>query len=72
MNCGKTLMLLRKLKNTTQEQLAKKMNATQQYVSELERQNHFNGEKLNKILRALNSSKEEWELLKKITPPNKN
>lgn len=65
-------MLLRKLKNTTQEQLAKKMNATQQYVSELERQDHFNGEKLNKILRALNSSKEEWELLKKITPPHKN
>lgn len=63
-------MLLRKLKNITQDELAKRMKATQQYVSELESQDHFNGEKLNKILRALDSNKEEWELLKKITTPH--
>ena len=65
-------MLLRKLKNTSQKQLAKKLNATQQYISELEGQDHFNEEKLDKILTALNSNKEEWDFLKKINPTKKN
>ena len=69
MHCGKTLMLLRKLKNTTQQQLANNLATTQQYISELEKQNHFTGGKLDKILKALNSSKEEWEQLKRVSRP---
>lgn len=71
MHFGKTLMLLRKLKNTTQKQLAQKIETTQQYVSELEQQNHFNRAKLDKILKALNSNKDEWEHIKKF-PTSKN
>ena len=65
-------MMLRKFKNTTQQQLAKKLATTQQYISELEKQNHFNGAKLERILKALNSSKEEWEQLRRFSPPSKN
>ena len=72
MHCGKTLMLLRKFKNTTQQQLAKRLATTQQYISELEKQNHFNSAKLEKILKALNSSKEEWEQLRRFGPPSEN
>jgi len=72
MHCGKTLMLLRKFKNTTQQQLAKKLATTQQYISELEKQNHFNGAKLDRLLKALNSSKEEWEQLKRFRAPSEN
>ena len=72
MHCGKTLMLLRKFKNTTQQQLAKRLATSQQYISELEKQNHFNRAKLDKILKALNCSKEEWEQLRRFSPPSKN
>lgn len=68
---GKTLMLLRKFKNKTQLHLAKKLNTSQQYISELEKQEHISSEKLNKILSVLNSSKEEWEKFKKLLPPTK-
>ena len=72
MHCGKTLMLLRKSKNTTQQQLAKRLATTQQYISELEKQNHFTRTKLDKILKALNSSKEEWEQLRRFASPSEN
>ena len=49
-------MLLRKFKNKSQVYVAEKLNTTQQYISELEKQEHINGEKLNRILKALNSS----------------
>jgi transcriptional regulator with XRE-family HTH domain len=72
MHCGKALMLLRKFKNKTQLDIAEKLNTTQQYVSELEKQEHIIGNKLNKILSALNSNKEEWEKFKKSFIANKN
>lgn len=72
MHCGKTLMLLRKFKNTTQQQLAKKLATSQQYISELEKKNHLNRSKLDKILKALNCSKEEWEKLRRFVPPSEN
>lgn len=72
MHYGKTLMLLRKFKDTTQQELANKLATTQQYISELEKQNHFNGTKLDSILKALDSNKEEWEQLKKFSPASTN
>ncbi|HEU5166857.1 MAG TPA: helix-turn-helix transcriptional regulator [Chitinophagaceae bacterium] len=68
MHYGKALMLFRKFKNKTQQDIAEKLKTTQQYVSELEKQNHLNGEKLDRILTALNSNREEWENFKKILP----
>lgn len=62
-------MLLRKFKNRTQKDIARKLNATQQYISELEKQENINADKLNKILSALNSSKDEWEKFKRLLPP---
>ena len=41
MHSGKTLVFLRKFKNTTQQQLARKLGTTQQYISELEKTNPF-------------------------------
>lgn len=58
-------MIFRKFKNKTQQDIAESLNKTQQYVSELEKQEHINGDKLNKILSALNSNWAEWEKIKK-------
>ena len=69
MQCGKTLTILRKFRNTTQQQLAKKLNVKQQYISQLEKQNHINESILEKILHALNSNKSEWEQFRKLPPP---
>ncbi len=66
MHCGKALMLFRKFKNNSQQDIAKKLNTSQQYISELEHQENINGDKINKILYALNSSKDDWEKFKKI------
>lgn len=66
MHSGKALMLFRKFKNISQQEIAKKINTTQQYISELEKQENINGEKINKILFALNSNKDEWEKFKKL------
>jgi len=71
MHSGRTLMLLRKFKTITQKDIAKKLNITQQYISELEKQEHINGNKLNEILSALNSNKDEWEKFKKLLPPQR-
>jgi transcriptional regulator with XRE-family HTH domain len=68
MHCGKTLTLLRKFRNTTQQQLAKKLNVKQQYISQLEKQNHINGSILDKVLKGLNSNKTEWEQFRKLPP----
>lgn len=70
MHCGKALMLFRKFKNKRQQDVAGKLNTTQQYVSELENQEHVNGDKLKKVLSALNSNKDEWEKFKRLLPPN--
>lgn len=69
MHSGKTLMLLRKFKNKTQRDIAEKLKTTQQYISELEKQEHIDGERLDKLLRVLNSNREEWEKFKKMLPP---
>jgi len=68
MHCGKALMLLRKFKNKTQQDIAEKLGTTQQYISELEKQNHISVEKLNSILKALTSNREEFEKFKKTLP----
>jgi transcriptional regulator with XRE-family HTH domain len=69
MHCGKALMLLRKFKNKSQQWLAEKLTTTQQYIYELEKMEHINGEKLDAILKALNCSRDEWEHFKKGLPP---
>jgi transcriptional regulator with XRE-family HTH domain len=66
MHSGKTLMLFRKFKNKSQQEIARKLNTTQQYISELEQQENINGNKINKILIALNTTKDEWEKFKKL------
>ena len=72
MHCGKALMLFRKFKNQTQQDIARKLNATQQYISELEKKENINGDKINKILGALNSNKDEWENFKRLFLASKN
>lgn len=71
MHCGKTLMLFRKFKSKTQRNLAEKLMTTQQYVSELERQEHINVEKINRILNVLNSNREEWDKFRRLLPLSK-
>ena len=63
-------MLLRKSKNKTQVDVAEKMNIKQQYVSELEKQKHINGETLDRILKAMNSNRDEFEKFKRVLPPH--
>ena len=62
-------MIFRKFKNKTQQDIAEGLNTTQQYVSELEKQKHLNGEKLDRILKALNANREEFEKFKRVLPP---
>jgi len=72
MHCGKALMLFRKFKNKSQQDIARKLSTTQQYISELEQQENINGNKINKILNALNSTKDDWEKFKKLLELNQN
>ena len=65
MHCGKVLMLLRKFKNKSQTYVAEKMNKTQQWISQLEKRKHLNGKELDNILKALNSTCEEWNKFKR-------
>jgi len=69
MHRGKTLMLLRKYKNKSQVQVAKKLLTSQQYISELEKRKHLNEQLLDRILGALNSSREERNQLENYLPP---
>jgi len=66
MHYEKALMLFRKYKDKTQQDIAQKMKTTQQYVSELEKQEYINSEKLSRVLCVLNSNMEEWEKFKKL------
>ena len=59
-------MLFRKYKNKTQVQVAKKLQISQQYISELEKRKHLHGQLLDKFLYALSSDREEWEKFKKL------
>ena len=46
-------------------QVAKKLQISQQYISELEKRKHLHGQLLDKFLYALSSDREEWEKFKK-------
>jgi transcriptional regulator with XRE-family HTH domain len=70
MHCGEIFKILRKWKKISQQQLAKKLNTSQQYISVLEKQEHLSGEKLTMLLKGINSTREEWERFKKLTPPH--
>lgn len=70
MHCGEIFKILRKWKKISQQQLAKKLNTSQQYISALEKQEHLSGEKLTMLLKGINSTREEWERFKKLTPPH--
>jgi transcriptional regulator with XRE-family HTH domain len=65
---GNILKIFRQLKDLSQQQLAEKLHTTLQYISELERMEHFNGIRLNEILVALKSNMVEWEQFKKLPP----
>jgi len=71
MNCGQTLKVIRQWKDISQKQLADKMKTSQQYISELESKEYFNGELLQKVLKALNVIKTQWEYFKNTPPPDK-
>jgi len=68
MHCGEIFKILRNWKKISQQQLAKKLNTSQQYISALEKQEHLSGEKLTMLLKGINSTREEWERFKKLTP----
>ncbi|HET6724218.1 MAG TPA: helix-turn-helix transcriptional regulator [Chitinophagaceae bacterium] len=70
MTCGETLKLVRKWKRLSQRKLADKIKTSQQYISELEKCRHFNGNKLEKLLKAMNITKTEWETFRKLPPPH--
>lgn len=69
MTCGETLKLVRNWKSISQRQLATKLKTSQQYISELEKSKHFNGYKLEKLLKLMNITKTEWEAFRKLPPP---
>ena len=69
MHSGKTLMMLRKFKNKSQDYVADQLKKSQQYVSQIEKQEDINGKLLDKLLKALNSSRNEWEKIKKMLRP---
>lgn len=68
MNSGNSLMLFRKLKNKSQSHIAKKLKTSQQYISELEKQQYLKDETIDRFLRALNSDRDEWEKFKALLP----
>lgn len=69
MHYGESFSLLRKFKKFSQKKLADSVNKTQQYISELEQQEHLNGKNLNMLLKGISSSRDEWEKFKRLMPP---
>lgn len=57
MHCGEIFKILRNWKKISQQQLAKKLNTSQQYISALEKQEHLSGEKLTMLLKGINSTR---------------
>jgi len=70
MTDGNTLKLIRQWKNISQLELADKLKSSQQYISELESKEYFNGTLKGNILRLLKISQEEWDRFKKLPPPS--
>lgn len=72
MHIGQAVKLLRTYKAVTQKQLAKQMNVKQQMISYWEKQQHINRNTLVQLLKALNSSIDEWNTLQKLISQTKN
>jgi transcriptional regulator with XRE-family HTH domain len=68
MNSGETLRLMRKWKKLSQADLAKRVDKSQEMISHLEQQEHINGEMLSRLLKGLDSNREEWERFRKLPP----
>jgi len=66
MQPGKSLLLLRKLKGLSQQEVADKLFISQQAYSKIEKKEWIEYEKMDAILAALKSSREELESLKKL------
>jgi transcriptional regulator with XRE-family HTH domain len=54
------------MKAVTQEELANRMNCTQQMISKLEKQEWIDSEVLKKILFELKTDNKEWEAVKRL------
>jgi transcriptional regulator with XRE-family HTH domain len=68
MQSGKSLLLLRKLKGLSQQEVADRLAITQQAYSKIEKKEWIDYEKVDVILTALKSSREELESIKKLIP----
>jgi hypothetical protein len=61
---GESLMLFRKFRNITQQEIAINLNTSQQYVSEVEGRKLLDDELVGKFLGAMGSDWKEWEKFK--------
>lgn len=66
MQSGKSLLLLRKLRGLSQQEVADRLAITQQAYSKIEKKEWIDYEKVDAILTALKSSREELESIKKL------
>jgi transcriptional regulator with XRE-family HTH domain len=68
MQSGKSLLLLRKLKGLSQQEVADRLSISQQAYSKIEKKEWIEYEKMEAILKALKSSREELQSIKKLSP----
>lgn len=66
---GHQLRLLRLLKDVKQKTIARHLNISQQAYSKLEKAEHINGEKLEKIIKALGLTPPDFEKIIENLPP---
>jgi transcriptional regulator with XRE-family HTH domain len=69
MYTGRDLRLLRLIKGIPQKTIANKLGTSQQAVSKKEYSEKVSDENFEEYLNAANSSKEEFEKIKKVLPP---
>jgi transcriptional regulator with XRE-family HTH domain len=68
MNTGALVKLLRTAKHLNQKTISRELGISQQAYSKIEQRDYINKMSLHKVLKALKSTPEELEELKKLFP----
>lgn len=72
MKDGDVVKIIRLLRGLSQCGAGMEMDISQQAFAKLEKQSAIANQKLAVVLKALNSSQQEFDAIRKLSPPRKN